>query len=94
MIDGLSILSEINRQRGYIVFASWRRYKLGHILAGLTCLDSTEGPRDIDQPLRIMAVTDRADFDAQLALSVAIEPGWSLPDPAWIGPFFYRLMTD
>ena len=97
--EGLSILSEINRRRGYIVLSSGHSYQIGYIMPGLAFVDRYEGrpledtERQVDQPLRIVAQTDRADFDEQIALSMQLSPKAVKPTLP-VGPFFYRVVTD
>jgi hypothetical protein len=85
--EALSILSEINRRRGYLVLACGRRCRIGDIIPGLVIVDAGTR-RNFDQPFRITAETDEADFEDQIALS-----GDGAP-PGPVGPFFYRMVTD
>ncbi len=75
-------LSMLLEKRGYIVITSYQLYSIGHIISLFQ-----GGPTGdlVKQPMRIIAITDQADYHEQLRLVGAYRHGYT---------YFYRCITD
>jgi hypothetical protein len=86
----LSTLSQVNDRRGYLVLSRDEPVPIGYIFPGIILLGDDQEER-VEQPLRVMESTNRADWEAQQELANVISGETTR---AVAGRFFYRVRTD
>jgi hypothetical protein len=95
-MTAIEVLAQVAAEQGYLVMNAREQYEIGQIIreTAKVWLNTPNGweSSDVDQPVQVVAVSDRDEFMAQVRR--IHELGGSQSNGIVVNRYFYRVVTD